>query len=336
MTARSLRVVIPGGSGQVGTILARYFHAQGHEVTVLSRTPASAPWNVIRWNSENSGSWIETLEHSDICINLAGRSVNCRYTASNRAAIYNSRIRSTQILGEVISRLKHPPHLWMNASTATIYRHSFDKPMDEGTGELGGNEPGARDTWNFSIQVARAWEEAFFSAHTPRTRKIALRSAMTMSPDRGGVFDVLSGLVRSGLGGTQGAGDQMVSWIHETDFVRAIEFLFVHQDKTGVFNIAAPLPIPNAAFLRCLRKAWGMPLGLSAPEWMIEVGSLLLRTESELVLKSRYVVPGRLLESGFRFTYPSWPEAAAALVSACRSERPKFRAADVVRSSSDV
>ena len=171
------------------------------------------------------GDWVSCLEHSDVCINLAGRSVNCRYGANNRRSIVDSRIRSTTLLNEVIAELHHPPSLWINASTATIYRHALDRPMNEAHGELGGNEPGAPDTWNFSIEVAKAWEQAFFSVPTPRTRKIAIRSAMTFSPDRGGVFDVFLGLVRRGLGGKQGAGTQFVSWIHEFDFARAIDFL---------------------------------------------------------------------------------------------------------------
>ena len=194
-----MRIVIPGGSGQIGRILARHFHAKGHSVTVLSRAPRSAPWRVVVWDSLTRGDWIAELEDSNLCINLTGRSVNCRYTAENRRAILDSRVRSTLLLNEVIAALSHPPRLWINASTATIYRHSLDRPMDETTGELGGDEPGAPDTWNFSIQVAKGWEQAFFSTPTPRTRKIAIRSAMTFSPDRGGVFD--DGEDREGAGG---------------------------------------------------------------------------------------------------------------------------------------
>ncbi len=196
-----MRIIIPGGSGQVGTILARHFHARGHAVTVLSRAPRPAPWQVITWDGVTPGPWTAELEQSDVCINLTGRSVNCRYTEKNRRAIFDSRIRGTLLLNEVISSLPRPPRLWLNASTATIYRHSLDRAMDEATGELGGNEPGAPDTWNFSIDVAKSWEQAFFSIPTPRTRKIAMRSAITLSPDHGGVFDVLLNLVRRGLGG---------------------------------------------------------------------------------------------------------------------------------------
>ncbi len=257
-----MRIVISGGTGQVGHILARHFHHQG----ILSPSSAGVlmppPWRVIPWDGVTLGPWIEELDRSDACINLAGRSVNCRYTPANRRTILDSRVRSTQILNQAIAAVGHPPSVWLNASTATIYRHALDRPMDEATGEFGGDEPGAPDTWNFSIQVAKAWEEAFFSTPTPGTRKVALRSAMTLSPDRGGVFDVFLSLVRRGLGGTTLPGNQYVSWIHEADFIRAIEFLIERQDIAGAVNLASPHPLPNCDFLRTLRQAWGTSIGL--------------------------------------------------------------------------
>lgn len=315
-----MRIVIPGGSGQVGHILARHFQAAGHDVTVLSRHSHPVPWRVVLWDGLTVGDWISALEGSDICINLTGRSVNCRYTAENRRSIYDSRIRSTRLLNDIISTLRHPPRLWLNASTATIYRHALDRPMDEENGELGGNEPGAPDTWNFSIQVAKDWEQAFFSTPTPRTRKVAIRSAMTFSPDRGGVFDVFLGLVRHGLGGVQGSGAQFVSWIHEADFVRAIDLLIAREDFTGVVNLASPNPIPNRDFMRALRDAWGIRTGFPTPKWIMEIGTFLMRTESELVLKSRRVVPSRLLAAGFQFMFPEWPAAARELVLRWRDD----------------
>jgi len=313
-----MKIVIPGGSGQVGQILARHFHARGHMVTVLSRSPRPAPWRVVSWDGATPGGWISEFEQSDVCINLAGRSVNCRYTPANRSIIYESRIQSTRLLNQVLSSLNRAPRLWVNASTATIYRHALDRAMNEAEGELGGNEPGAPDTWNFSIDVAKGWEEAFFSTPTPLTRKIAMRSALTLSPDRGGVFDVLLGLVRHGLGGRQGTGTQFVSWIHEADFVRAIDLLIAREEFSGVVNLASPNPLPNRDFMRALRDAWGIRFGLPNPEWIIEIGTWLMRTESELVLKSRRVVPGRLLAGGFQFLFPEWPSAARELVSRWR------------------
>jgi len=313
-----MKIVIPGGSGQVGQVLARHFLANGHSVTVFSRSPQPASWRVVAWDGRTSGDWATHLEQSDVCINLAGRSVNCRYTAANRRSIYDSRVQSTKVLNSVISSLNRPPHVWINASTATIYRHSLDSPMGEATGELGGNEPGAPDTWNFSIGVAKAWEEAFFETATPGKRKVAIRSAMTFNPDRGGVFDVFSGLVRRGLGGTQGSGKQFVSWIHERDFVRAVDLLIADEQFTGVVNLASPNPLPNAAFMRALREAWRIRFGLPIQEWMIEAGAIFMRTEAELVLKSRCVVPGRLLNAGFEFLYPEWPAAAKELAARLR------------------
>lgn len=318
-----MKIVIPGGSGQVGHILARHFNSQGHDVTVLSREPEPAPWTVLPWDGETAGAWINTLSHADVCLNLSGRSVNCRYTRANRRAIMDSRVLSTRILNQVIASLDHPPALWLNASTATIYRHALDRDMDEFTGEFGGGEVGAPDTWRFSIQVAKAWEEAFFATPTPRTRKVALRSAMTLSPDAGGVFDVLLGLVRHGLGGTVMPGTQYISWIHETDFIRSIEFLIEHAGIEGPVNLASPNPIANREFLRILREQWGTRIGLSSAEWMTELGTFFLRTESELILKSRRVVPGRMLDAGFEFTYPSWTEAAAELVGRRRRTTAK-------------
>ncbi len=303
----------------MGGILARHFHQKGHAVVVLSRGLRVAPWRTVYWDGSTLGPWSEELEGSDVCINLAGRSVNCRYTTENRRAILDSRVQSTKVLHQALASLEHPPAVWLNASTATIYRHALDRPMDEATGEIGGDEAGAPDTWSFSIQVAKAWEEAFFSTATPLTRKIALRSAMTFSPDRGGVFDVFLNLVRHGLGGTNLPGTQYVSWIHEVDFIRSIEFLIERRNLTGAVNLASPHPLPNREFLGILRKAWGIRAGLPTSGWMLEIGTFLLRTESELVLKSRQVIPGRLLNEGFQFTYPRWPEAARDLVDRWRS-----------------
>ncbi len=309
-----LRIVLPGGSGQVGQLLARNFQEQGHHVTVLTRGPYTASWQTVHWDGEHIGPWIEHLEGADVCINLAGRSVNCRYTANNREAIYNSRISTTRLLNQVIANLGDPPKLWINASTATIYRHALDRPMDEIQGELGGNELGAPETWNFSIRVAKEWERAFFETSTSCTRKIAMRSAITFSPVPGNAFAVFSNLVHLSLGGKQGNGRQFVSWIHEADFARAIELLIFRSDLDGVINIASPNPLPNREFMSALREAWGMPNGLWTPAPLLEIGAFLLRTETELVLKSRRVIPTRLLNAGFQFEFPNWHAAAEDLV----------------------
>jgi uncharacterized protein (TIGR01777 family) len=243
-------------------------------------------------------------------------------TPANRSEILESRVKSTTVVGAAIAAASRPPRVWLQASTATIYAHRYDAPNDEATGILGGHEDDVPNSWRFSVDVAMAWERAAMAANVPGTRRVLMRSAMTMSPERGGVFDVLLGLVRKGLGGTSGDGRQFVSWIHDEDFVRAVSWLIEHDDMDGPVNLASPHPLANREFMRALRRAWGAPFGLPATRWMLEVGAVFLRTETELVLKSRRVVPGRLLASGFSFRFPDWPSAAADL---CRRWRERGR-----------
>ena len=323
--------MLPGGTGHLGTILARQFASLGHSVTVLSRTPTATPWRVVKWDGENIGNWTAELDGADVVINLAGRSVDCRYGAVHRREIMDSRTRSTRILGEAIRQLGNPPRLWMNSSTATIYRHSLDRSMDESTGELGGNERGVPSIWRFSIEVAKAWEASFFGAETPGTRKIALRSAMVMSAERGGPFEALLRLVQLGMGGAAGAGTQFVSWVHESDFVRALEYLVRREDIEGVVNVAAPNPLPNREFMHELRAAWGANFGLATPKWALEVGAVFLRTETELILKSRRVVPGRLLDRGFQFEFIECDKTARNLVTLCRDGQVRFSLQEIRR-----
>lgn len=317
-----MKIVLPGGTGQVGTLLARTFAKDGHDVVVLSRRPTpETNWRVAVWDAETLGDWARELEGADAVINLAGRSVNCRYTPENRRVIVESRTHSTKIIGQAIAAAKNPPAVWLQAATATIYAHRYDAPNDEATGIIGGDEPNAPDTWKFSIEVAKAWERALDESQTPDTRKVALRSAMIMSPDKDGVFDVLLGLVRRGLGGKSGNGRQHVSWLHEKDFIQAIYFLIERGDLAGPVNLAAPAPLPNAEFMRDLRRAWGIGFGLPATNWMLEIGAVFLQTETELILKSRRVIPGRLLDAGFTFDFPTWPEAAQDLCRRVRSRK---------------
>jgi uncharacterized protein (TIGR01777 family) len=313
-----MKVVLAGGTGQVGTILARAFHSAGHDVVILSRQPTIAPWRVVQWDARAPGAWSAEIDGADVVINLAGRSVDCRYTTANREAILSSRVQSTRAVGAAISQATRPPRVWLQMSTATIYAHRYDVPNDEATGIIGGAEPDAPDTWRFSIDVARAWEAAAGENATPNTRRVLLRSAMVMSPDRGGIFDTLLRLVRVGLGGTAAHGRQYVSWIHHVDFVRAVTWLLERDDIDGVVNLAAPQPLPNAQFMRVLRDAWGTRIGLPATVWMLEIGAFAMRTETELVLKSRRVVPGRLATAGFRFQFADWPSAARDLCQAWR------------------
>lgn len=314
-----VKVVIPGGSGHLGHVLARSLARDGHDVVILSRRPAASPYRVAEWDGATVGGWTNELDDADVVINLAGRSVNCRYTPTHRREILDSRVASTHVLGEAIARAARPPRVWLQSSTATIYAHRFDAANDEATGILGGSEPGVPETWRFSIDVATAWERAFERAETPRTRKVAMRSAIVMSPERDGPFEVLLQLVRRGLGGTSGDGRQFVSWIHDQDFVRAVNWLVDRADISGVVNLAAPTPLPNAEFMHALREAWGTSIGLPAPSWLLEIGAFFMRTETELVLKSRRVVSARLGDHGFVFSWPVWPVAARDLVARWRS-----------------
>jgi hypothetical protein len=346
-TAKALRIVIPGGTGQLGRILTRHFSALGHHVTVLTRSAGRARemgnppglgkngflWRALPWDAESLGEWAGALEDVDVLINLTGRSVNCRYNAGNRREILESRVRSTEVLGEAIRGLAHPPRLWMNASTATIYLHSFDRAMDETSGEIGGREPDAPAKWRFSIDVATRWEASFFGATTPRTRKVALRGGMVMGPDASGIFGQFLGLVRLGLGGAAGSGKQYMSWIHDQDFARAVDYLIEHEEIEGVVNVTAPAPLPNGDFMRALRQAWGIGFGLPARDWMLGVATFLHRTQSELLLKSRRVVPERLLKHGFQFEFPRWPEAARDLVRRVREEAVKAKSKERIQKS---
>lgn len=309
MNSQPRKMVIPGGGGFLGRYAARYFSDRGWQVIVLSRTadrtiPSAT---IVQWDGQTLGEWTAALDGADAVLNLAGRNVNCRYTAKNRREIEHSRVASTKVQGLAIAQCSNPPAVWLNSSTATIYRHAEDRPQDEATGEIGSG---------FSVNVAKAWEQAFFDAPAPpAVRKVALRSAMVMGRGHGGPFSVFERLVRFRLGGKMGSGKQMVSWIHIEDFCRAVEFLIDRPDLSGPFNITSPNPLTNAEFMRQLRDAAGVRVGLPALRWMLEIGAIVIRTETELPLKSRYAIPTRLMQAGFKFAYPSWQTAARELIS---------------------
>jgi hypothetical protein len=296
-----MKAVIAGGAGYLGGHLSDWLAANGWKVTVLSRRAGqdSAGIRYVAWDGVKVGDWLREVNGADALINLAGRSVNCRYNEANCREICDSRLHSTRALGEAVASAGCPPAVWLNASSATIYRHAEDRPMDEATGEIG---------HGFSVDVCRKWEATFEAANSPGRRQVSLRSAMVFGPGRGGVFEAFHTLVRRGLGGTLGPGTQFVSWIHIRDFCRAIDWLLAH-DLSGPVNLAAPNPLPNREFMRILREEAGVRIGLPATRWMLEVGALLLGTETELLLKSRRVVPGRLLEDGFAFEFSEWRSA---------------------------
>lgn len=312
MIGAQSKIVLAGGAGFLGNRLSAWFAARGCDVVVLTRRRSNLVDGArcVYWDGRTFASWREEIDGADALINLAGRSVNCRYTAHNRQAILDSRILSTRLLHDAVCRAAKPPRAWFNASTATIYEHSLNRDQDEKTGTIGAT-PEAKDA--FSIDVALAWEEAFFAGELPETRRVALRTAMVFGIEQGTVYRVLRRLVRCGLGGAMAGGGQYVSWIHESDFCRAVEWLLQRDDLAGAVNLAAPHPLTNDAMMRLLRRRLGRPFGLPATTLMLEAGAMLLRTETELIIKSRRVTPGRLLAAGFPFSYSTLESAVVAL-----------------------
>lgn len=301
------KIILAGGSGFLGHALAEHFLKSGCAVTILTRSPKPTANGVreILWDARGLGGWARELEDATAVINLTGRSVNCRYHARNQRLILESRVRSTQVIGEAIAQCKNPPQVWLNASTATIYQHNFGPAWGE-DGHICGT-PEAKD--EFSVQVATEWEKALSEASTPSTRKVAMRAAMVLGDDKNSVFPMLCRLAQCGLGGQMGDGRQFVSWIHQTDFCRAVEWLIAREELHGPVNICAPNPLSNAEMMKTFRDVVGMRVGLPAARWMLKVGAFALRTETELILKSRRVIPRRLVESGFVFRFPFLREA---------------------------
>lgn len=292
------KIVIAGGTGFTGKYLNKKFTAAGYEVIIISRQQTHVNW-------DNTALIIDALENAGMLINLAGKSVDCRYNEKNKKEIYDSRIDTTKILGEAIGSCKNPPPLWINSSTATIYRHAEDRPMTESTGEIG---------TGFSVNVATNWEKAFFGFKLTGTRQVALRMAIVLG-NSGGVIKPLKNLVRFGLGGKQGSGKQMFSWIHIEDLYGVITFVQQHNDLSGVLNTAAPNPVTNKTLMQLLRKQMGIKIGLPASEWLLKIGAILIKTETELILKSRWVIPERLLNAGFQFKYPAMDAALKAILN---------------------
>ena len=312
-----MKIVVPGGSGRVGRILCRAFAAREHEVVVLTRGASRVQEGVryVAWDGRTLGSWATEIDGADAVVNLAGRDVNCRYSTKNLRDMLDSRVDSTRVVGQAISAAAKPPRVWLQASTATIYSHHTDQPHDDVTGVLGGDEPDLPRVWKASIDIAKAWERALDEADTPDTRRVAMRTAIVMSPDSGSPFRLILGLTRLGLGGWWGSGRQYVSWVHDRDLVRAVYWLLNHDDLSGPVNIASSGPLPQRDFIREVRRAARVPIGLPATAWMLEIGTFAMRTETELILKSRRVVPQRIVESGFRFDVTDWRAAARDLVA---------------------
>jgi len=307
MNMKYRKIVLAGGNGYLGKVLARYYRDLAEEVIILSRnaTPTNENIKTIVWNGVDDGDWEPALEGAELLVNLCGKNVNCKYTEKNKKEIISSRVNPTILLGKAISKLKSPPELWINITSATIYRHAEDRPQDEETGDIG---------YGFSIDVCRKWEQTFFDTTTPSTRKIALRMGIVLGRSDG-AFPRLLNLVKFGLGGRQGDGGQYVSWIHEQDVAKCTEWLIQHKELAGVINCTAPEPIKNTDLMKCIRDSYGIPFGFPSPAWLLELGALIIGTETELILKSRWVVPKRLTNAGYEFIFAKATHAVKDIIS---------------------
>lgn len=301
------KIILAGGNGYLGGVLAQYYRELATEVIILSRTQKAANGNIktLVWNAIEEGEWVNALEGADLLINLCGKNVNCRYTEKSKKEIIASRQQPTELLGLVIGKMKAAPKLWINVTSATIYRHAEDRPQDEETGDIG---------YGFSIEVCRLWERSFFETDTPKTRKIALRMAIVLGRNDG-AFPRLLNLVKFGLGGHQGDGQQYVSWIHEQDAAKCTEWLLTQEELSGVINCAAPEAISNTDLMKLLRRSYGIPFGIPSPAWLLEIGAKLIGTETELILKSRWVMPKRLLDHGYPFLFSKAEHAVKDILS---------------------
>jgi uncharacterized protein len=299
------KIILAGGSGFIGSLLSKYFQAQGDEIIVLSRNHNSFKNGIkhVKWDGKSKGEWFSNLEGADVLINLAGKNVNCRYSKKNKREILESRINSVNVLAEAINELNQKPKVWIQFASATIYRHSEDKEMTEADGEFGED---------FSVEVCRKWEECFEAKQLPGVRKLILRCSIVLGR-KDGAFPRLLNLVKTGLGGKQGTGNQMVSWIHEDDLCNIVHFL-ISSEKAGTYNVTSPDPVSNKDLMKTIRKAHGISFGISTPSWLLEIGSFFIGTETELILKSRYVVPEKLVLEGYRFRYNKIESALSNLI----------------------
>ncbi|GAB4037832.1 TIGR01777 family oxidoreductase [Spirosoma jeollabukense] len=307
------KIVLAGGSGFIGQLLIDHWQNTPVDIVVFSRKSYASHDHVryVVWDGETVGKWVHELDGADVLINLAGKSVDCRYTERNKQLIMRSRINSTNILGEAVRQVARPPKLWINSASATIYRHSLDRQMDETTGDIETD----RSDHQFSVQVCKTWEQTFWTTDVPATvRKVVLRMAIVLGQE-GGALPLLKRLIRFGLGGKMGRGDQFMSWLHEHDLSRMFDFIIQNDTIAGTYNASAPNPIRNREFMALLRQSLGIHVGLPAKEWMLTIGAFFLRTEPELILKSRNVVPQKLLDAGFTFDFPNAKDAIFALTS---------------------
>lgn len=298
------KIIIAGGTGFLGKCLVDFYKNKAEDIVILSRRLSIMEnARIVTWDAENRGDWTDEMEGADAVINLCGKSVDCRYHEKNKAKIYSSRLLPTRAIGEAISKCKNPPKVWINASSATIYRHSIDQPMDELTGEIG---------IGFSVDVCQKWEAAFHAFDLPKTRMAIARIAIVLGKS-GGALTPLLRMTKLGLGGAQGPGNQMMSWLHEKDFARMVDFM-IKENLEGAYNLSAPNPVTNREFMKAIRDTVGIKMGLPTPSWLLGIGARIIQTETELILKSRYVVPGKLLEAGYQHRFPHIDHALKSLI----------------------
>ncbi|AXG73022.1 TIGR01777 family protein [Flavobacterium arcticum] len=294
------KLIIAAGTGFLGKVLITHFKDKTDEIVILTRGKSRKENNIyyVNWDAKTMTGWETELEDADVLINLAGKSVDCRYNESNKNKIITSRIDSTAVLNKAVLQCINPPKHWLNSSTATIYRHSLDKQMDETTGDIG---------FDFSMNVAKMWERTFFQTETPKTKKTALRTSIVLGKN-GGAYPMLKKLTQLGFGGKQGNGRQFVSWIHELDFARAVAFI-IEKELEGKINIVSPAPVRNKDFMKTLQHRVSMPIAIPISKTLLKIGAAIVGTETELVLKSRNVIPARLQEEGFTFKYENLENA---------------------------
>ncbi|MEO6907112.1 MAG: TIGR01777 family oxidoreductase [Abditibacteriaceae bacterium] len=302
------RLIIAGGNGYLGSCLTNYFQSRAEEIIILTRHHKPAQGNIqfVTWDAEHLRDWQKYFCGADAVINLTGRSVNCRYTPENKREIIDSRVHSTKVVGEAIVACENPPSIWLNASSATIYPASFDEDR---------TEESRLDYNGFSEEVCQVWEETLDKTVVPGTRKVALRTTFVLGPPPCASFAAFRNLAMKGLGGSMAGGKQFVSWMHEADFCRAVEWIIAHPDLQGSVNMTAPNPLTNAEFMREIRQSQGIPFGLPSFRWMLKIGAFMMGTETELLLKSRKVMPKKLLDSGFTFHFPTWHEAVSSITA---------------------
>ncbi len=302
------KIVLAGGTGQLGTAICNYFSDKADDIVILSRKPAAPSGNIrtLVWDGKTAGEWYKELNSADLLVNLAGKNVNCRYNEKNKREIFDSRTNSIVALSDAAKKCTVPPKLWIQCASATIYRHAEDRPMTEADGEPG---------QGFSVEVCQLWEKTFWerTAELATTRKVVLRTSLVLGKKEG-VFPRLVNLVKFGLGGRQGSGKQWVSWVHELDVVGMIEWIATHQGIEGIINCTSPKPLRNDAFMKIIRQEYHMPIGLPSPKWLLEAGALVIGTETELILKSRWVLPDNIQRSGYVFRLPELRDAVKELL----------------------